>query len=77
MDLLTELEKIGKNMLFGKTTITFAYEFGLRLFLYKKFIYRKLTVLPNLDFPIPASKIGFWAIYVRTSKSHNSVLEVL
>ena len=31
----TGLEKTGKNMLFGKTAITFAYELGLRRFLYK------------------------------------------
>jgi len=49
-------------MLFGKTTITFAYEFGLRLFLYKKFIYRKLAVLPNLDLRKSARKIEFLAI---------------
>ena len=35
MDLPIEFEKRGKNMLFGKTTITFAYKLGLRQMLYE------------------------------------------
>ena len=51
-------------MLFGKTAITFAYELGLRRFLYKNSSTENFAVSPNLDLQNSAEKIEFLAIQV-------------
>jgi hypothetical protein len=57
LDLLAEFEKRGKIMLFGKTVITFAYELGLRRFLYENSSTENSR--PGDDFPWQFAKFRF------------------